>query len=41
MEVGSQLRRSCSLSQGQSVLSPMLMVIVIPKSLFWNLEWKR
>lgn len=41
MEVGSRLRRSCSLSQRQSVLSPMLVVIVTLQSLVSNLEWKR
>lgn len=41
MEVGSRLRRSCSLSQGQSVLPPMLVVTATPQSLVSNLEWKR
>lgn len=41
MEVGSRLRRSCSLSQRQSVLSSMLVVIVTLQSLVSNLEWKR
>lgn len=41
MEVGSRLRRSCSLSQGQSMLPPMLVVTATPQSLVSNLEWKR